>query len=213
VSRPLPRRVALALAAALAASACAGAPRVRITDAWPERVPSYEVAHDRWTRQASARRATDTVIDVSATLKSTEWRAAYVLERARRQLLPDPERARLLGAARAEAAEVWEVQLLVATHDWAWNDLAKRAGRSMWRVALVGDEGREVEPISIRLDRRHRGELQAWYPDLTRFHRAYVVTFPRVAADGRPLVREGSPRIALKIGSVLASVELVWSAE
>jgi hypothetical protein len=203
------RALALLLGlAVVAATSCGGAPpRVTLVDAWPSTPPSYDDAHRRWTRRAGHSADFTRVIDAAATLASTEWRAAYARERARRLRLPPDEEARLVAAEQAAAAESWELELIVATARPEWNDLQKGQA-SMWRLALVGDDGREVAPLSVAEDRRPRAAIAEYFPDLRPFYRAYVVRFPKTTADGLPLAGQ---RLALKVTGTLAALEMVWA--
>jgi hypothetical protein len=210
-------RAWLAAAAALAGACASATAPVPLSATWPERVAgAYDDVYQRWTRRGEDRAELVQTVTVSATLQSAEFRAAYVHERARRLQLPPDEEQRLADAERHALAEGWEVELLVATAKPDWNDLRKhdkpKDGKgSMWRLALVGDGGREVEPLSVKEDRRHRDDVGAYFPDLQPFFQAYVVRFPRTTADGRALVGDGG-RLALKVGGALGQVELVWSA-
>jgi hypothetical protein len=190
--------------------ACAGAPQsVKLGAPWPDKPSAYEAAHDRWTRHGSHSADMMQVIDAFATLASPEFRLAYVTERARRTGLPPADADALVAAERAAADDSWEVELVVATGKAAWNDFHKPA-RSMWRVALAGDDGREVVPESVREDKRPRAAIAEYFPDLGPFHRAYIVRFPKVGADGRPLVAGDASRLTLKIGSDLVKIEMSW---
>lgn len=209
---PLLLAVAIACSAAATLVACGAATRVSLDDTWPETYPSYGAAHERWTRHDRLLNGLDFVVDVYATLKAPEFRAAYVKKRGDRMLLPAGERNATLQAERAAASEVWELELLVATGRTEWNDLQKGA-KSMWRLALVGDDGREVLATAIKPDRRTGEELGVYYRHMSPFYRAYVVTFPKLAPDGKPLVSNDSPRLALKMGSGLGGLELVWSTQ
>ncbi len=190
--------------------ACATAPAsVKLGAAWPEKPLDYAAAHARWTRHAQDSADMVQVIDASATLAAPEWRAAYAAERARRTDLPSGDADALVAAERADAETTWEIELVVATAKPAWNDFHKTA-KTMWRVALVGDDGREVLPESVREDKRPRAVLEQYFPDMTPFHHAYVLRFPRNAADGRPLVAGDASRLVLKIGSALVKIEMSW---
>ncbi len=196
----------------LAAAGCAGDPGpVRIGTTWPESPQGYRAAYHEWTRQATARSGLDLIMDVTATLKSAEWRASWVAAHAGRLALPADERSKLAAAEQAAALAGWEVELIVATPNMTWQDFASTS--SMWRVALVGDDGREVTPLSIKEDGRPRGELEVWYPALRGLRRAYVVKFPSVAADGKPLVGEGAARLTLKVAGAPGSLRLVWRGQ
>jgi hypothetical protein len=194
----------------LTLASCASAPpRVSLDAGWPQKAADYEDAHRAWTRRGSHSANWTLVVDAAATLKSPEWRAAYVRERARRQKLGAEAETRLAADERAAADKVWEVQLVMATAKPDWNDLRK-GEQSMWRLALATDDGLEVLPTEVREDRRRREEIAAYFPDAKPFYSSYIVTFPKVTADGRPV---GGKRLTLKIGGALGAVELVWASQ
>jgi hypothetical protein len=197
----------LAIAVLFTTACASGPPRVDLGASWPETAPSYGTAHERWTRRGGHSEDWTRIIDVAATLESPEWRAAYARERARRLRLGPAAEAELVAAQRAAAEGPIEVVLVVATARPEWNDLEKGKD-SIWRLALAGDGGVEVEPVSVREERRPRHEIASWFPDLRHFYSAYVVTFPRAAADGRAVL--GGKQVTLKIGGGLGTVELVW---
>jgi hypothetical protein len=203
------KRAALLLA--LCASACAPPAQsaVNVAGGWPEAPAAYHTAHARWTRHDKANADFVQAIDAFATLQTPDWRAAYVAERAKRLALPPEEARKLADDERAAGEKAWEVELLVSTYKPAWNDLNKPV-RSMWRVALAGDEGREVVATTIREDKRPREVLAQYFPDITEFHRAYVVTFAKTTTEGAPLVTGDGSRLVLKISSAVARVEMVW---
>jgi hypothetical protein len=204
--------VVTAVAASSLTLGCgSAAPAVTLAAPWPSSPPSYPSATARWTREVKVYDGIDHVFSVRATAKSAEWRAAYVAERARRQKLGTEAEATLRQEEQAAAEAGWEFQVLLATHDARWNDLAKGDG-SIWRVALVGDDGREVLPSEVRADRRPDDEVGAWFPGMKPFFKAYVVNFPKAHADGTPIAGPQSQRLALRLGSGLGSAELEWRA-
>lgn len=205
------RLAIVALGGLVILSSCASSPppRVVLDVGWPQTAPAYDDAHDRWTRRGGHSADWVRVFDAAATLKSPEWRAAFVRERARRQKLGAEAEAALAAEERAAAEKEWEVELVIATAKPEWNDLHKGA-QSMWRLALATADGREVLPVEVREDRRRREEIAAYFPDAKPFYSAYVVKFPRATPDGRPL---DGKRLTLKIGSALGATELVWSGE
>jgi hypothetical protein len=198
---------------ACALSACAGSPPpVNLSPAWPQAATDYDGALARWTRRDTIHEGLDHVLSVTATALSPDFRAAYVAERAHRLALSQPERSELTTSEQAATTETIQFEVLFSTNRSDWNDLAKYP-RTMWRVALVGDDGRVVLPTQIVADKRVRAEIAEWFPDLGPFYKPYIVTFPRVAADGKPVLGEGSKRMALEIGSAIGRAEMVWSAE
>jgi hypothetical protein len=198
-----------AIALFLFASGCGSAP-VTLGEEWPERAPDYDDAYQRWTRHDEDYRDVDLAIDATATLKAPEWRAAYAAAKARQAKLVDRARTELFEAERSAMAEFWEIELLVSTHDFVVNDFSSKE-KSVWRMRLVGDDGREVAPVSVKLDERPRSEIALWFPALTPFHKAYVMRFPKVAADGQPLVTGESRKLELRIGSSLGAIKLTWA--
>jgi hypothetical protein len=199
---------AAAVALALVASCAREHGPVRIGTTWPDSPGGYQGQYEKWTREASARNDVDLIVEVSATLKSAEWRAAWVEAQTSKLSLSADERARLIAEQQKAAAETWEVELIVGTANSLWQDFG--AGRSMWRVALVGDDGREALPLSIREDGRPRAELEIWYPALRGQRRAYVVRFPALGSDGAPLVADGADKLTMEVAGAPGRVDLVW---
>jgi hypothetical protein len=196
---------------------CAAAPRpVPLAGPWPTAPGSYEEVYERWTRRGEDRLRLTQTLAVSATLEGAEFRAAYAHERARRLGLSADQEAELVATERAADAEGWEVELLVATSFPELNDLKKTGNKdkgSMWHLALIADDGRHVDPVSVRPDKRHRDDVEAYFPDLQMFYVPYIVKFPRTSADGRPLVEPGAKHLTFEIGGSLGKVQLVWSTE
>jgi hypothetical protein len=198
---------------ACALAACASQPpAVNLSPAWPQATSDYEQTRERWARRDTIHEGLDHVMSVTAYALSPELRAAYVQEKAHRLALSEGERKDLITAEQAASADTIEFELLFSTNRADWNDLGKYP-RTMWRIALVGDDGRVVLPTKILPDKRIRAEIEEWFPDLGPFYKPYIVTFPRVAADGKPVLGDGSKRMALEIGSAIGRAEMIWSAE
>lgn len=205
--------VLLALAT-LPGAGCASHAPVELSNDWPSKAGDYREVTRTWTRHGRKRSGLgddhdhlmEQTLDVRATFKSPEWRAASIAFRARRHKLPPIEIAALTERERADAAANYEVALLVSTYDRRANDLQKGI-RSIWRVALVDDAGAEILPTEIKRDRRPRSQISADYPHLGDFHQAYVARFPRTV----DLMRPGARRFSLKVTSALAGVELIWA--
>jgi len=214
-------RTIATIAAVVLVASCASSPPppVKLADTWPQAAGVYDDIYQRWTRRGLDRDEMIQTLTVSATLESAEFRAAYVHERAVHLQLPADDEARLAEDERKALADGWDVELLVATAKPEWNDLRNygkdaKTGKlgSMWRIALVGDGGREVTPVTIKQDRRHREDVQHYFPDLKAFYEPYIVHFPKAAADGRPLIGERG-KLALKVGGSLGQVQLVWASD
>lgn len=205
----MPRMRWLLLAIALLWSACsAPAPKpVQLTDTWPGTTRSYEEATRDWTRHGKMWKDLEPLIEVYATFASPEWRAAYVAERTKRERLPSDAQAALLAAEQKDAADYYDVELIVSTHDERENDLA-RGSRSVWRLALIDDQGNQVTPISVKRDRRPDEIVRAYFPAMHELADAYIARFPK----NIELLREGASRFTLRLSSARGAVELVWPA-
>lgn len=192
----------------IALAACAPAQKpVTMSDAWPASPRTYAEATRDWTRHGKLRVGFDDLIEVHATFKAPEWRAAYVSERAKRERLPADDHAELLAAEQQDAGDYFDVQLIVATYDQRENDLQK-GDRSLWRVALIDDRNHQITPISIKRDRRPDEAIRAYFPAMNDFTEAYLARFPKEAA----VLREGASRFTLRLSSARGAVEIVWPA-
>jgi hypothetical protein len=202
------------MAALALLAGCAGATPVPLAAPWPAAPGSYDDVYRRWTRRGEDWRELVQTVAVSATLEGPEFRAAYAHERARRQGLAPPEEAQLAAAEQAAADAGWDVELLVATWRPELNDLRKADKKgSMWHLALVADDGRRVEPLAVKPDKRHREDIQGYFGDLRNFYLPYLVTFPKNGPDGQPLARPGAKSLALEVGGSVGQIRLVWAAE
>lgn len=171
---------------------------------WPSSPRPYGDVYADWTRKGRIVSDYDRILTVSATFKSTEWRAAYVARRGAAERLPQAERNDLAKRQLAESQERFELQLLVNTYRREDNDLQKNQ-RSRWRIVLVDEQGNQIEPTEIRRDRRARGDLLNLFPDLDPQDEAYIASFPRSSS----LLSQS--KFSLLIASLEGSVELTWN--
>ncbi len=186
----------------------AAEPRVRLTTDWPTSAPGdYEDVVETWTRTASLRGEYQEVLELAAVLKSPEWRLAHAARDASHRGLAGPAREERIAQARAEAAGPVEVQLLVTTWDRRENDL-ERGAKSVWRVVLLDDTGREIAPLEIIRDKRPPFVVRAEYPALGDFAQSYIARFPPDANILGPTVRQ----VRLRLSSQRGGVEVRWSA-
>lgn len=201
--------VVIAVAIVPAAS-CGGAPPpISLDGGWPDRPRDFETATEAWTRHGTLRAdiagTKDRILDVYATFKAPEWRAAYIDMVSRTRKLTPGARQQLADEQRTADRDHYEVELLVSTYDARADDLQKNL-RSTWRVALVDGSGTEIRPSQIKRDRRPRSEILEEFPGLSDFHTPYVAMFPRTVE----LLGAGAQRFTLTIGSSRGGIELVW---
>jgi len=178
---------------------------VQLSDAWPSKTREFDDVAKSWTRHGRLMSGWDKVLEFHATFMSPEWRAAYVAERTKLQRLRQKDRANLTEKHTAAAKKFHEVELLLSTYEQRENDLS-RGKRSMWRIWLIDGDGKQVVPVSIKKDKRPRGVINQYFPDLHDFDTAYVVRFPRTI----DVLRSGGKQFSLRIASAHGAVEVVW---
>ncbi|HUJ57394.1 MAG TPA: hypothetical protein VLX92_02845 [Kofleriaceae bacterium] len=186
--------------------ACGSAPPpLRLTEDWPSQTSDYDAITATWTRKTVLRGQYQEVLDLAATFKSPDWRAAHAERDADYRGLTGDARAARIAQARADMAGPYEIELMVTTWDRKENDL-DRGKRSVWHVALVDDQGNEIAPLEIVRDKRPAFTVRAEFPALGDFATAYIARFPHTAPVLGPNVRE----LRLRMSSERGGVEVAW---
>jgi hypothetical protein len=198
----------LLLLAALLGACATPVQKVPLTATWPANGGDYDQVTAAWTRDGSLRSGYDEILRVSATFESPAWRAAHVDRRIEKEKLLPSSRPKLIEAEQKIWDDHYEVVLLVTTWDRRENDLA-RGARSVWKLALIDDQGTEIEPSEIVRDKRPPNVIRAEFPKLEPFGTAYIARFPRRVDLLRPGAREFSLRVSSPRGAVL----LFWQGQ
>jgi hypothetical protein len=187
-------------------TACATKPApITLCEQWPAHLEhSYDEITLGWTRSAVLRGQYQEVLDLSATFKSPAWRASHAARQADVRGLVGDQRAQHLAQAQADMAGPLEVEMLVTTWDRRENDL-DRGKKSVWRVVLVDDQGKEIEPIEIVRDKRPGYTVKAEFPEFGDFTIAYVARFPH-----DQLLGPDAKSLRLRMSSERGAVELQW---
>lgn len=195
--------------AALVVVACGSAPpAVPLTEQWPAHASKdYDTVTYDWTRTAVMRGQYQEVLDLVATFKSPEWRAAHAARDADHRGLTGEAREQRMAQAQAEMAGPYEIELMVTTWDRRENDL-DHGKRSVWRVVLVDEQGHEIEPLEIVKDKRPTFTVRAEFPALGDFATPYIARFPRTARVLGPSVHT----VKLRISGERGGVEVAWNA-
>lgn len=197
------RWAVVALVAALAGCPKA-APSPALDGTWPAQPDPYETATETWTRHGKLNRDYQLVAEVHALIKSPQWRAAWVSERAAKGKMSAQARSELEAKEQQADREALEIAVILTTWDRAENDL-DRGERSVWRIVVVDQAGNEHLPVEIKRDRRPENVLRTEYPGYGDFSRVYLVKFPR---DG--LLGPGVSQIGLRMSSPRGGIELTW---
>lgn len=191
----------------LCASCGASYPPVRLTEDWPSTIQDYGDVVQRWTRRAELRADYQEVCELVATLKSPEWRASHAVHDAEIRGLTGEARDQYLAQARAEVAGPFELEVMLTTWDRRENDL-DRGKKSVWRIALITEDGQEIEPLEIVKDRRPVFVVRAEFPALGEFATPYIARFPRTT----PILGPAAKQVRLRMSSPRGGLEVVWRA-
>lgn len=193
----------------LGLAACAASdPPVKLVEDWqPVPAGEYRSVTDRWTRTARLRGDYQEALELTATFKSPEWRAARAEKDADARGLAGDARAQRIAQAQADAAGPYEFQIVLTTWDRRENDL-DRGAKSAWRVRLLDEAGAEIEPLEIVKDKRPLRIIQEEFPAYGDFATAYVARFPRT----RPLLGPNVRALRLRLSSARGGVGLTWRA-
>ena len=199
---------ALILAAVLAVGCGQTIPKVALTDTWPANVDgSYDGVTAEWTRTTHLRGVYSEELEVVATFKSPAWRFVHAERLAKNRGLSGAARDQHMAQAQAEAAGPYEIEVMVTTWDRRENDL-DHGKKSVWRVVMLDEAGKEVEPLEIVKDKRPAVVVRAEFPSLGEFATPYVVTFARTT----PLLGPTVKQLRLRMSSERGGVEVRWES-
>lgn len=203
------KRFLLGVVLAAVLAACGSKPPpVKLVEEWPSQVPDdYGDTTDAWTRRKSLAGQYQEVLELAATFKSPEWRAAHAAREADYRMLTGPARDQVVAQAKADMAGPYEIELMVTTWDRRENDL-DRGKKSVWRVVLVDEQGNEIEPLEIVKDKRPSFTVRADFPALGDFATPYIARFPRTT----PLLGPNVKVLRLRMSGTRGGIELAWAA-
>ena len=207
------RRLGLLLALGAAAAGCASARPVTVdfSDATKHyRAEDYAAVYDAWTRHAKLVSDIGTVMEIWATLKSWDFRQAYIAKYAKIYDLPESERESLARAQLDTARAVYEIHLVAQSTNDRWIDLANR--NSPWRLTLLDGTGAELAPTTVKQEKLPDAYESVFFPLRTPFSRSYALRFVKPDGAGAAFVGPASGRLILRLASPLGKVEVVWEA-
>ncbi|MDX2021645.1 MAG: hypothetical protein SF187_15485 [Deltaproteobacteria bacterium] len=173
----------------------------------------YPAIFNRWTRHARFVSANEgTVIEMWGTLKSWEFREAYVERYAETYALSGDEKSALMASELKKSRAVYEFHLTVQTSDYRSNDLEKRD--SAWRLSLVDGTGDELFPSEVEFLRLPIPYEETFFPEKTSFSRAYTATFEHEKPDqGSAFGGAATGELTLRVRGPLGGVELTWQSK
>jgi len=197
--RPRWQRPLLALLAAV----------VLVTGGCPATLAEYVDQRDKWTRSKTHWDGFVANATVHVTLKSVEFREAYVKEYARLFALTARQQQRLLAAELDEAKNNYVFVLAFHTNQLEWNRLHPRSG--VWAVRLENKKNDYVKPARVkRLDELNPTWTEL-YPYLGDQFTFWEFTFPRWTQEGDKLAVSGDI-LELIVAGAPAQIRLKWQA-
>ncbi len=188
-----------------------GTTNVRVSLDPPPKTPSADDYVDqlkKWTRSGHLLADFDEALTVNATLRSPEFRAAYAEKWIRTFRVGPEEAPRTRERLLSEGADKWEFHIESSAHRWEINDFTSR--KSIWRVALVDDTGREVTAKEVVATTDRREVETEFYPYANIFSRGWTMRFPKSLPDGSPLVGPQTRNVTLRIAGPMGTIDLVW---
>jgi hypothetical protein len=170
----------------------------------------YEDVYGRWT-------ATDrpfdfgrlaTVLNLTATFESREFRWAYVVRYGRDFGLTTEARNALLAESLADAGK--HHRFFVTLGGGRWRDLNLTEASGAWRVLLIDDRGRQSQPIEIEHVRRPNPAERRYFPSISTQRQAFRLVFPVLHEDGYPTLPPEARFAILRFTGSQGQVDLKW---
>ena len=169
---------------------------------------AYSRALRRWTQEIRLYDKWETSLLMRAVYKGEPFRRAWSHEYSRRYLLPQEDFALLLQRELEDASRFHEVLFAAWANDSLQGDFV--GTDPPWKIRLVGDGGRTVEPLVLRRIRKPNTQLLRLYPFITAHDRVFEAKFPVLGPDGMLLVTPDSRELKLQVAGVVNRGELIW---
>ena len=200
----------LAFALVAAATGCAD-PKVSLRKGAREYTDNdYPQVLERWTRTKSlvALSELDSLLTVTATFESWDFRWAYVVKYANDYRLTVEQRRTLLERTLQETQDSHRFYVALYGTKVRWADLTKP--QTAWIVRLIDEGGNETAPTSIELVTRP-GPLEIQYfPYSTIWRHVFRIKFPTTTPDGRPTIGAEARWFGLRFAGAEGNEELRW---
>jgi hypothetical protein len=170
----------------------------------------YERVYERWTRDM---RSFDfgrlkSVLNVTATFESRDFRWAYVVRYGQDFGLPLDARTSMLSASLADAEQ--RHRFFVTLGDGRPRDIDLTAQHGGWRVLLLDDRGRQSSPIEVERLRKATAAERTYFPTVSSFRQAFRIVFPVHDEDGRPTLPHEALFAVLRFTGPTGQVDLKW---
>jgi len=176
------------LAGAFMLTACNDARQVE-SFLWPESEGAYYRVVKKWTRSDVVYSGFEGQVSAVATLKSREWRRAYVQEKST-VFHWTAEKKENFAQTMQDSAER-NTEFFVALHGSDKDHARLEYDSSLWDVFIRTARGERVYPMGIREVDTPPAESSHFFPYVTRWKKTYTLTFPKVREKDISLVITG----------------------
>jgi hypothetical protein len=197
--------------AAMGATGCASRQTVTVdfSEARRAYLPTdYEAVYTRWTRHEYVLRDADKALEVWATLKSWDFREAYVERYASVYALTAADRETLRKGQLDSLHKYYELHVTAQSGDLKWNDLDK--ANTAWRVALIDALGHELSSEPVKLQRLPDAYERSFFPAKNAFTKTYNIRF--IAPADSDFVGAKSGSLMLRFTSPVGRIEVIWKS-
>jgi hypothetical protein len=192
------------------AMACAD-PKVSMSAGPREYTDSdYAQVLEKWTRTKSLTSLSelDTLLTVTATFESWDFRWAYVVKYANDYRLTVEQRRSLLERTLAETQDSHRFYVALYGTNVRWADLTR--ANSAWIVRLIDDEGNETAPLSIELISRPGPLERRYFPYSTVWRNIFRIKFPTTTPSGQATIAPDARWFGLRFAGAEGNEELRW---
>jgi hypothetical protein len=189
--------------------ACGGQP-VTLAEGPREYLPTdYEHVLARWTRTENlvALAELESLLTVTATFESWDFRWAYVVRYARDYRLSVEQRRVLLDSTLAETRAHHQFFVALYGGNRRWTDLTKP--NSAWIVRLIDDKGNETAPVEIIAIPKPGPIERTYFRYASVWRQVFRIRFPTSTPNG-PTIAPDAKYVGLRFAGAQGSEELHW---
>lgn len=201
----------LAILALLAMTSACSEPKVSMATGPREYTDSdYPQVLERWTRSKSLTSLSelDTLLTVTSTFESWDFRWAYVVKYATDYRLTVEQRRSLLERTLAETQDSHRFYVALYGTNVRWADLTRP--NTAWIVRLIDDEGNETAPLSIESIARPGPLEKRYFPYTTVWRNVFRIKFPTTTPSGQPTIAPDARWFGLRFAGAEGNEELHW---
>lgn len=201
----------LAIVAWIASTSACSDPKVSMATGPREYTDSdYPQVLERWTRSQSLTSLSelDTLLTVTSTFESWDFRWAYVVKYATDYRLTVEQRRSLLERTLAETQDSHRFYVALYGTNPRWSDLTRP--NTAWIVRLIDDEGNETAPLSIESIPRPGPLERRYFPYTTVWRNVFRIKFPTTTPSGQPTIAPDARWFGLRFAGAEGNEELRW---